>query len=127
MNNVCLTGRLTRDPELKIFDTGKLASFTLAVDNKNTDSVFINVTVYNDYAETIAKLLRKGRLISVVGSLGQRTIEKQNGEKQVITFVKLESFDFLDKKPSEETQPKKKPNTPEDIYNDIPTDDDLPF
>ena len=127
MNRVILTGRLTHDPELKTFDGENcLCTFTLAVDVYDDKTAFIICTSYNKKADLMSKSLRKGSFIAVEGKIDQRTYQTQNGDNKQITFVKVESFDYLEKK-QEET--KKEPNTPEEIYQELTktNDDDLPF
>lgn len=149
MNSVCIIGRLTRDPELRTFEganNSSLCSFTLAVNTTKDKAAFIPVQVYGDKADLIAKSLRKGHLIGVQGRLDQDTYQNQAGEKKVITYIKLDSFDYLEKKETETTQNEqttenteyqktakeiaknlKSSYTPDDISQmDLP-DDDLPF
>ena len=58
INTVVLTGRLTKDVDLRITNTGKsVASFTLAVDrNYKSDQQadFLNVSVWGKQAENTA-------------------------------------------------------------------------
>lgn len=147
MNSVCIIGRLTRDPELRTFDNGDaLCSFTLAVNTAKDKSAFIPIQVYGEKANLMAKTLRKGHQIGVQGRLDQDTYTNQNNEKRTVTFIKLDSFDYLEKKETETTQSEQTPNnkeyqetakeiaknlkssyTPDDISQmDLP-DDDLPF
>ena len=135
MNSVCLIGRLTRDPELKTFEganNSSICSFTLAVNTTKDKAAFIPVQVYGDRANLIAKSFRKGHLISVQGRLDQDTYQTQAGEKKVITYIRLDNFDYLEKKEPTEKTPKEqlesqKSFTADDISKlDLP-DDDLPF
>lgn len=135
MNSICLIGRLTKDPELRTFEGGannsSICSFTLAVDVGKDRTAFIPVQVYGDKANIIVKNLRKGHRIAVQGKLDQDTYTNQAGDKKVVTYVKLDNFDYLEKKEEVQEQPEKpkepKSYTPEDISKlDLP-DDDLPF
>ena len=133
MNNVILTGRLVRDPELKTFESGNLCSFTLAVDMTKDKTVFVPCSTYGEKGDLMAKTLRKGNLIALQGKLDQRVFETQTGEKKTVTFVKVDTFDYLEKKQDTDTK-----KTQEDLENqksftadeigelDLP-DDDLPF
>ena len=137
MNNVILTGRLTRDPEMKTFDDGtSLCSFTLAVDKGKDATVFVACQSYDQKADLMGKTLRKGSFINVQGRLDQRVFETQSGEKKQVTFVRVDTFDYLEKKSTDaETSDKKtkedlekqKSFTADDVSAlDLP-DDDLPF
>ena len=123
MNRVCLTGRLTRNPEIKLFDAAKsnLCTFTLAVDLNKKDTAFILCKSFGDRADLMVKSLTKGSLIAVDGKLDQSTITLQDGTSKVITSVIVDNFDFLEKRKTEEP---KSPNT--DGLLDLP-DEELPF
>ena len=77
MNNIILTGRLTKNVEVRhIPTTGTLvANFTLAVQRDyikkdgNRDVDFIPVEVMGKVAEFCVNYLSKGRLVAVQGSL----------------------------------------------------------
>lgn len=63
MNDVKLSGRLTRDPELKQTPNGvPVATFALAVDRKfnREEADFIPVTTWRKTAEFVAKYFCKG-------------------------------------------------------------------
>lgn len=133
MNSVCIIGRLTRDPELKTFENGDaLCSFTLAVNTTKDKSAFIPVQVCGEKANLMAKTLRKGHQISVQGRLDQDTYQNQAGEKKIVTYIKLDNFDYLEKKETTEKTPQEqlesqKSFTADDVSKlDLP-DDDLPF
>ena len=129
MNSVILTGRLTRDPELKALESGNLCSFTLAVDNGKNNTAFLPCSVYGDKADLMLKTLRKGSPIAVQGRIEQRVFETQTGEKRTVVSIYVESFEYMDKKASTTEDKPREPKayTPEDIGKlDLP-DDDLPF
>lgn len=133
MNSVILTGRLTRDPEMKTFEDGtSLCSFTLAVDKGKDAAVFVACQSYDQKADLMGKTLRKGSFINVMGRLDQRVFETQSGEKKQVTFVRVDTFDYLEKKVEEQKTPKEqlesqKSFTADDVSAlDLP-DDDLPF
>lgn len=107
MNIVILTGRLTRDPEIKYTQSGKaFAKFSLAVqqsfknDKGEYGADFINCTAWDKKAETIGEYLRKGSMVGVQGRLSVRNYEDENKQKRTITEVVVESFEFLDSKKS---------------------------
>ena len=94
MNVVILMGRMTRDPELKFTSGGKaFANFSLAV--QKTKDEFIDCTVWEKTAETIAEYFRKGNKILVQGRLSVSSYE-QNGEKRRMTRVVVNSFEFVE-------------------------------
>ncbi len=96
MNVVILMGRMTRDPELKYTSGGKaFANFSLAVQKARDEAEFIDCTVWEKTAETIAEYFRKGNRILVQGRLSVSTYE-QNGEKRRMTRVVVNSFEFVE-------------------------------
>lgn len=100
MNVVVLTGRLTRDPELKHAQSGKaFAKFSLAVGRAyEKDGVdFINCTAWGKTAEVIAEYIKKGGAIGVQGSLRVSQYEK-DGVKLNNTEVMVDRVEFLDTK-----------------------------
>ena len=127
MNHVILTGRLTKDPEIRYTDSKKaVASFTLAVDDGRDSegkrkSQFIPCVAWGKTAELIDQFFTKGKPLTVVGRISVRTYEK-NGEKQYVTEVVASGIEFpLTQRETAETA---KPNAFEELTDD---DGELPF
>lgn len=100
MNVIILTGRLTRDPELKFGQSGKAYSrFTLAVDRpmQKGEADFINCVAFGKTAELIGEYLRKGRKAGVTGRLQMGRYEV-NGEKRTSYDVVVDNIEFLESK-----------------------------
>ena len=130
INNVVLAGRITKDIELKVTQTGKsVCSFSLAVERKfaqNGEKItdFINCQSWGKSAETLEKYGKKGMMIGIEGRIQTRKYTNQQGQTVYVTEVVADSFSFLEKKQSND-QPQ---------FNDYTsfgglevTDDDLPF
>lgn len=107
MNIVILTGRLTRDPEIKYTQSSKaFAKFSIAVqqsfknDKGEYGADFVNCVAWDKRAETIGEYLRKGSNVGIQGRLSVRNYEDENKQKRTITEVIVESFEFLDSKKS---------------------------
>jgi single-strand binding protein len=95
INSVTLIGRVTQDIEVRKTNTNKsVASFTLAVGDKNSESSFINMTAWNKTAELLAQYAPKGKQIGVTGRLQTRMWEK-DGDKRKATEVIVEQVQFL--------------------------------
>lgn len=129
MNHVILTGRLTKDPEIRYTDSKKaVATFTLAVDDgRDSDgkrkSQFIPCVAWGKTAELIDQYFTKGNPLTVVGRISVRTYEK-NGEKRYVTEVVASGIEFpLTNKETYGTEPAKG-NAFEDLTDD---DGELPF
>ena len=104
INNVVLTGRLTKDVELRFTPNGKaVANGTLAVNrsfansNGEKESDFFLVQAWGKTAETMANYTKKGALIGIEGRLSSRDYEVE-GVKKYVTEIIVEKFTFLEKK-----------------------------
>ena len=98
MNIIALSGRLTKDPELKSGQSGKAyARFTLAVDRpmQKGEADFINCVAFGKTAELIGEYLRKGRKVGVIGRL-QMSKYEVNGEKRTSYDVVVDTIEFLE-------------------------------
>ena len=142
LNRIVLTGRLTRDPELRrtLSDTA-VASFTLAVDDGfkdqsgNPTTTFIDVTVFDKQGENVAKFCRKARMVGVDGRIHQRRFERKDGTKGSIIEVIASNVTFLEPKSKDEAAAEQGYITdvqpPVDESKNLDsidvTDDDLPF
>ena len=105
-NLVILTGRLTKEPELKHGSSGTAyCKFTLAVNRMKKDDPadFIFCSAFGKTAELIAEYVKKGHQLGVQGRLQQDTYEK-DGQKVSKTGVTVDKIEFLEgKKENEET------------------------
>ena len=101
VNSVVVSGRATRDPELKTFgDDGKVTSFGIASDRtvKQGDEYvqvpnFFDVSVFGGYAGLIDKKLRKGDLITIQGELRYDSWENEAGEKRSKVVIIAKTID----------------------------------
>ena len=78
MNRVLLTGRLTRDPELRSTSSGKhVTSFSIATNeylgNGKERSEYHNVVTWDKLAETCGRYLGKGQQVAIEGRLQTRS------------------------------------------------------
>jgi single-strand DNA-binding protein len=98
MNRVLLTGRLTRDPELRTTAGGKaVTTFSLAthqyVGGKEL-SDFHSIVAWNRLAETCGKYLGKGQLVGIEGRIATRSWEAQ-GTRHWKTEIVASSVEML--------------------------------
>ena len=138
MNNIILTGRLTKDVEMRYIPvTGTpVATFTLAVQRDyikkdgTRDVDFIPVEVIGKVAEFCKNYLSKGRLVAVQGSIRvDRYQDKNTQEFKVFTKVSARSVQALDKKPSTNTTSNNKSAKEEELDRKLEelADNDIPF
>lgn len=141
MNSVNLTGRLTRDPEVRYSDGGtSVAHFTLAVDRKykqegGPDADFIRCVAFGKSAEFVERWFSQGTKMEVTGRIQTGSYTNQEGGKVFTTDVVVEAAGFAESKAASqgrnnnqgETQ--KAGESGEDGFMNIPDgiDDELPF
>ena len=100
---ITLIGNLTADPELRFTANGAaVASFTVAStprtfdrqtnEWKDGDAMFINCSVWRQYAENVAESLQKGARVIVHGRLKSRSYETREGEKRTVFEIDVEEF-----------------------------------
>lgn len=107
MNRVILTGRLTRDVELRYTAQGMaVANFTLAVDRVKKDDErkadFPRVTVFGKTAENVERYLSKGSLVGIEGSITTGQYTDKNGSVIYTTDVIADRVEFLEKRRTDE-------------------------
>lgn len=103
INRAVLTGRLTRDPELRYTTSGTaVVSFTLAVDrqfrnqNGDRDADFVNCVIWRKSAENFSNFTHKGSLVGVEGRIQTRNYENQQGNRVYVTEVVVDNFALLE-------------------------------
>lgn len=108
INNTCLVGRLTKDPELRTTPSGiEVGNFTLAINrnftnqNGEREADFINCIVFKKQAVNVNKYLSKGKLAGVVGRIQSRSYENKEGQKVFVTEVVCDNVQFLEPKDSQ--------------------------
>ena len=103
INRVVLTGRLTRDVDLRYTQGGAaVATFTLAVDRRFTnqqgerEADFVSCVIWRKSAENFANFFHKGSLVGIEGRIQTRNYENQQGQRVYVTEVVVENFSFLE-------------------------------
>jgi len=109
MNNVCLSGRLTADPDLKYGGANNTAvcHFNLAVyrPRQKDKADFPSVVCFGTMAEAVANYLKKGGEVEVVGIVATDKYEK-DGRTIYKTEIIANEVKFIGKKPdSPQSQP----------------------
>jgi single-strand DNA-binding protein len=99
MNRVLLTGRLTRDPELRTTASGKaVAQFSIAshqyVGGKEL-SEFHSIVAWNRLAETCGRYLGKGQQVALEGRIATRSWDDDKGIRHWKTEIVASSVEML--------------------------------
>ena len=148
-NKVILGGRLTADPELKTTQSGiAVVTFSVAVNRRYTknsaqqsETDFFNVTAWRQTAEFVSRYFKKGSSICVVGTIQNNKWTDQQGATRYRTDIVADEVMFVDSRsesgnsfsgddtdsfggttPSFSTPAGAAPK-----FEEIKTDDDLPF
>jgi single-strand DNA-binding protein len=98
INQVAMTGNLTRDPELRSTNSGmSVCSMRIAVNGRRKNQStgewedkpnFFDVTVWGAQAENCARFLSKGRPMAFQGRAEWREWQTQDGGKrQAVEFI----------------------------------------
>ena len=128
MNKVFLSGRLTRDVEVKTTQKGMAWGRTgIAVDrrSKSNEIDFFNLVVWDKPAEIMGKYCFKGSRIAVEGRLQFSQYEDKNGTKKSSVDVIVENFEFMDGRGK--TAGKKSATTDPDFDGEPVAPEDVPF
>ncbi|WP_290458140.1 single-stranded DNA-binding protein [Faecalibaculum rodentium] len=126
MNITNLTGRMTKDIELRTTQSGKtVANFTLAVNRRfksqgQPDADFFRCQAWGKTAEVLHQYTHKGSQIGITGRLQNRSYENQQGQNVEITEVIVESMDLLDSR-NNGTQPADRPQSTYGGYSPVQT------
>lgn len=138
-NLTVLTGRITKDLELKQAGQTQVTNFSLAVDNpfKKDDTSFFDIVAFGKTAQLLNNYCGKGSKILIEGNLKQDRFQDKEGYNRSVVRVIANRIEFLDNKGSNQqnNQPQQQrgqasagnnpfanANGPIDI-----SDDDLPF
>lgn len=102
INRAVLTGRLTKDAELRSTQSGlSVATFTLAVNRHSKtkgDADFINCVIWRKAAENFCNFTSKGSLVGIDGRIQTRSYENKSGQKVYVTEIVVDSFSLLESK-----------------------------
>lgn len=150
LNVVALMGRFVADPELKQTSSGiAVTNFRIAVDRSyvkagtERQADFIDIVAWRGTAEFVCKYFRKGQLVAVQGSLQTRSYTDRDGNKRKAVEVIADNVHFAEPKrdgsaggsyqakPAERSAAEQPApaytNGDTGDFEEIPTDDDLPF
>ena len=105
MSDICrivLTGNLTKNAELKTFDSFSVLNFTLASNKtffKNEQKVekttFVDCKYFSKGAAKLAEMMTKGKKIGIDGSLEQETWTDNEGKKHSRLIINVNTLQLL--------------------------------
>lgn len=100
MNRVLLTGRLTRDPEMRVLASGKhVTSFSVAtneyVGNGREKAEYHSIIAWDRLADICAQHLGKGTMVAIEGRLQTRQWDDEAGKRHWRTEIVAASLEML--------------------------------
>lgn len=128
MNKIILLGRLTKDPEVRYTQNGKVVcQFTIAVDRPFTgqdgkkEADFIPIILWGKPAELAGNTITKGQRVLVEGRLQIRSYDAQDGSKRWVAEVIANGFEYIERKQDASQQsPMESFGTPVSFDEEIP-------
>ena len=133
MNIVALTGRLTKDPDIRYTNGGStIARLNVAVDRDykkegGQTADFPNVIAFGKTAEFIEKYFHKGNRIEIAGRIQTGSYQKEDGTKVYTTDVLAERVGFGESKKESGGQQKADPAGNDFMAVPDDLDEELPF
>ena len=105
INKVCITGNLTRDPELRETPSGfQVLSFGVAVNDRRRNpqtqqwedyANFVDCTMFGNRAASVSRFLGKGSKVAIEGKLRWSQWEAQDGGKRSKLEVVVDELEFM--------------------------------
>jgi single-strand DNA-binding protein len=126
MNNVQILGTITREIELKYTQSGvAIGSFGIAYNEKRKQqdgsygdvAHFFDITAFGKTAENINSYFQKGSRILLNGSLDFQSWTDNEGKKRSKVGIKVDSFDFIDKRDNSQPQTQQRPQPTYEYQN----------
>ena len=137
MNKVILTGRFTRDPEIKYTNDGtSIARFSIAVNRRfvkegsDQKADFLNCIAFGRSAEFIEKYFSKGMKADLSGRMQTGSYTNRDGQKVYTTDVVVDEQEFVESKKNTQPAPEPAPAGGYEGFMNIPDnveDEGLPF
>ena len=137
-NKVILIGNLTRDPDLRVTNSGlSICKLGLAVNRNYTtkegeakdETTYVDIDAFGKQAEILSKYMQKGKPLMIEGRLKLDQWESNEGQKRSKLGVVLENFQFIGGR--EETNAKNsekmEDNSSSSSQAEEPFDGDVPF
>lgn len=140
INHVLISGRLTRDAELKYTNTGyPLTKFAIAANRYvkrngegSEDVSFFNCTLWGKLGEAVHQYLLKGRAVMLDGYLRQNRWQDNDGNAKSVIEIIVEDLKLMGGQGQGKAQGDNRLGKSDNVQNSPPVDadsfeDDIPF
>ena len=140
INRVCISGNLTRDPELKALPSGtSVLELGVAVNDRRKNANgewedvpnFVDCSLFGKRAESLSKYLGKGQKVTIAGKLHYSSWEKDGQRRSKLTVI-VDEVEFMSRKEngsqsdSQAPIPSSKPTKAQAPATEV-YDEDIPF
>ena len=130
VNKCILLGRVGKDPEIKQFDGGNKASFSIATTERGyttkagvtieETTTWHNIVCWKGLSTIVERFVKKGDLIYIEGKITTRSWDSDNGKKY-ITEIVADNIELLGgKSETKETQSYEPEKAVEDDDGSLP-------
>ena len=106
INNVVLSGNLTKDPVFRSTSNNTtVVNFHIAANRRYKDSgnqwqedvCYVGIVAWNKLAESCKNKLQKGNAVLIDGELQSKTFKTDDGRNRTIVEIKAKRIQFLNK------------------------------
>ena len=131
VNQVSITGNLTRSPELRATQGGTaVLSFGIAVNDRRKNASgqwedvpnFFECVTFGNRATALSDILTKGMKVAIAGKLHYSSWEKDGQKHSKVDIIANDVEIMQNRKPQQEPQQYQQTAAPQVVY-----DDDIPF
>lgn len=112
INVAAITGRLTKDPELRALTDGTSAcSFTVACnrpkkrDEENAEADFIQCVAWRQSADYLCRYGHQGDRVNLSGRIRTRSFDNRDGQRVYVTEIQVDNLALIPKGDRAETHP----------------------
>ena len=109
-NTFTMTGRLAADPEVRFSPSGDAVASGRVADtprhkNRQTgdwedgETLWLSFSLWGRKAEALADAAKKGDLVTITGTLTQRTFEGKHGEQRTVIEIKATEVAVVPQQP----------------------------
>ena len=102
INSLCVTGRVTTEPELKEVaiknDSAPVTTFKFACDTRQESTIMVTISAWRRLAKLTHYFLKAGSRVCITGTLTMSTYNKKVGD-EVVTYpslgIELSQFEVI--------------------------------
>ena len=136
INRVCISGNLTRDPEIRSTAGGtSVMGFGVAVNERRKNAQtgewedypnFVDCTMFGKRAEALERYLSKGSKVAIEGKLRWSQWESDGGKRSKLEVV-VDEIELMSRRDDEGGRSYGSARPPQKPAQADPYDEDIPF